>query len=197
MYRNVIKRILDIAICLVLLLPVLVLVAIVSIAIIVTDGRPVFYNAERIGQGGKIFKMYKFRSMHVDAPDLRLADGSTYNGANDPRVTMIGRILRESSLDEVPQFFNVLNGTMSLIGPRPDTPKGAHKFPEHEKYFLQVKPGITGYSQAFFRNTVDWEQKAKNDSYYAQNVSFLFDVKIFLKTIQRVFSRTGTYKQVD
>ena len=88
----------------------------------VVDRGPVFFNAQRIGKDGKLFKMYKFRSMYVNAPDIRLADGSTYNGADDPRVTKIGKFMRAMSIDEIPQILNVLNGTMSLIGPRPDPP---------------------------------------------------------------------------
>lgn len=83
---------------------------------------------------------------------------------------------------------------MSVIGPRPDTPKGAHRYPKEEKFFLQVKPGITGYSQAYYRNTVDGKTKAEHDMYYAQKVSFFFDVKIFFKTIETVLLRKGTYK---
>ena len=86
---------------------------------------------------------------------------------------------------------------MSFIGPRPDTPKGAHRYPNEEKYFLQVKPGITGYNQAYFRNSVDGKTKALNDMYYAQNISFLLDVKIIFKTIQIVFLGKGTYKKTN
>ena len=162
-----------------------------------SDKGPIFYNGKRIGQYGKPFKMYKFRSMMVDAPDLRLSDGSTYNGEDDPRVTKIGKFMRKTSLDELPQILNILNGTMSFIGPRPDTLQSAHQYPEEEKYYLQVKPGITGYSQAYYRNSVDGKTKAINDMYYAQNVSFLFDLKILFKTIETVLLRKGTYKSED
>ena len=197
MYKHILKRVLDIILSLIGM-PFFVLSFIVVAPIVyITDKGPIFYNAERIGQNGKLFKMYKYRSMYVNAPDIRLADGSTYNGEDDPRVTKIGKILRKTSVDEIPQVLNVFLGDMSVIGPRPDTPKGAHRYPKEEKFFLQVKPGITGYSQAYYRNTVDGKTKAEHDMYYAQNVSFFFDVKIFFKTIETVLLRKGTYKDEE
>ena len=197
MYRKVVKRLLDIVLSIVGLPFFLIALAIFGPMIYLSDRGSVFYNAERIGQYGKLFKMYKFRSMKMNAPDIRLADGSTYNGEDDPRVTKVGKFIRKTSIDELPQILNTLNGTMSFIGPRPDTPKGAHRYPEEEKYFLQVKPGITGYSQAYFRNSVDGKTKAINDMYYAQHISFWFDVKIFFKTIETVLLRKGTYKDEE
>lgn len=197
MYERYIKRAIDFVIALVAFPFVLLIILLVSPFIIADDGFPIFYNADRIGKNGKLFKMYKFRSMKNNAPDIRLADGSTYNGEDDPRVTKIGKILRKTSIDEIPQLLNVLIGNMSLIGPRPDTPKGLHRYPEEEKYYLRVKPGITGYSQAYFRNSVDGKQKAVNDMYYAQHVSFWFDVKILFKTVGTVLFRKGTYKDEE
>lgn len=197
MYERYIKRAIDFIIALVAFPFVLLIILIVSPFIIADDGFPIFYNADRLGKNGKLFKMYKFRSMKNNAPDIRLADGSTYNGEDDPRVTKIGKILRKTSIDEIPQLLNVLIGNMSLIGPRPDTPKGLHRYPEEEKYYLRVKPGITGYSQAYFRNSVDGKQKAVNDMYYAQHVSFWFDVKILFKTVGTVLFRKGTYKDEE
>lgn len=193
-YKNMLKRILDIILSLIGLPIFLFSFIFVAPIIYITDKGPIFYNAERIGKNGKLFKMYKYRSMYVNAPDIRLADGSTYNGEDDPRVTKIGKFLRKTSIDEIPQVLNVLIGNMSVIGPRPDTPKGAHRYPKEEKYFLTVKPGITGYSQAYYRNSVDGKTKALHDMYYAKNISFLFDVKIFFKTIETVILRKGTYK---
>jgi lipopolysaccharide/colanic/teichoic acid biosynthesis glycosyltransferase len=165
--------------------------------ILLEDGRPIFYNAERIGKDGKIFKMYKFRSMKNNAPDIRLADGSTYNGEDDPRVTKVGKILRKTSVDELPQILNILKGDMSLIGPRPDPTDWLEKYPPEVKVFLEVRPGITGYSQAYFRNSADGETKMKNDVYYAQNCSFWLDVKIFFKTIAVVLEHENTYKDTS
>lgn len=195
MYKNFFKRGIDLVLA-ILLLPVFFIVfLIISPIIYFTDKGSIFYNAERIGKNGKIFKMYKFRSMNMNAPDIRLEDGSTYNGEDDPRVTKIGKIMRKTSIDEIPQILNILRGDMSLIGPRPDTPKGAHRYPDEEIYFLKVRPGITGYSQAYFRNSVDGKTKAINDMYYAKNISFWFDVKIFFKTIETVILGKGTYKE--
>lgn len=194
MYQSFFKRLIDIVFALIGLPIFLISFVIFAPIIYFTDRGPVFYNAPRIGQGGKLFKMYKYRSMYVNAPDIRLADGSTYNGEDDPRVTPIGRFMRKTSIDELPQFINVLIGNMSIIGPRPDTPAGAHRYPEEEVYFLRVKPGVTGYSQAYYRNSVDGKTKALHDMYYAQNIGFIFDVKIFFKTIVTVLLRKGTYK---
>lgn len=197
MYEKVIKRLLDFIIALIALPFVLLIIIIVSPFIIADDGFPIFYNAKRIGQNGKLFKMYKFRSMKSNAPDIRLADGSTYNGEDDPRVTKVGKVLRSTSIDEVPQLLNVLTGKMSLIGPRPDPPDWLDKYPEDIRVFLKVKPGITGYSQAYFRNSVDGEEKMKNDAYYATCCSFVMDVKIFFKTIMTVLGHENTYKDSE
>jgi len=131
--------------------------------------------------------------MIVNAPDIRLPDGSTYNAEDDPRVTKIGKFLRKTSIDELPQIFNVLKGEMSFIGPRPDPVDWLNKYTEEEKVFLTVKPGITGYNQAYFRNSVDANTKIKNDIFYAENISFILDLKILLKTLQTVFSRQNIY----
>lgn len=133
--------------------------------------------------------MYKFRSMKVNAPDIRLENGDTYNGDDDPRVTKVGRFMRKTSIDEIPQFLNVLNGTMSFIGPRPDTPDFLHVYEEKFPAVLTIKPGITGYNQAYFRNSIDGAEKMKNDNYYAEHLSFWMDIKIMFKTIKTVLFR--------
>lgn len=197
MYEKYMKRIFDFGISLIALPFVIFIIIVVSPFIIIDDGFPVFYNAERIGRNGKLFKMYKFRSMKKDAPDIRLEDGSTYNGEDDPRVTKIGRILRSNSLDEIPQLLNVLKGEMSLIGPRPDPPDWIERYNEDEKVFLKVRPGITGYSQAYFRNSVDSKAKIDNDVFYAQNCSFLLDIKILFRTIIVVLQHENVYREGD
>lgn len=197
MYERFLKRLIDIIIAIVALPFFIIAFIIVTPFILLEDGAPIFYNADRIGKYGKIFKMYKFRSMKKNAPDIRLADGSTYNGENDPRVTKIGKILRKTSVDELPQILNILKGDMSLIGPRPDPTDWLEKYPPEVKVFLKVRPGITGYSQAYYRNSADGETKMKNDVYYAQNCSFLLDVKIFFKTIAVVLEHENTYKDTS
>ena len=158
MYKHFFKRVFDIIIGLLGFPFFLIAFLVFSPIIKLTDKGPVFYNAERIGRNGKLFKMYKFRSMYVNAPDIRLADGSTFNGEDDPRVTKIGKFIRATSIDEVPQILNILNGTMSLIGPRPDPPDWLDKYPEDIRVFLTVRPGLTGYSQAYYRRTEDEER---------------------------------------
>ena len=197
LYIKFFKRVIDIFVSFFVCLGLIPVCVIVGILIKKEDGGAIFYNAERIGQNGKLFKMYKFRSMKENAPDIRLADGSTYNGADDPRVTKIGKILRETSIDELPQFINVLKGEMSIIGPRPDPPDWLDKYPEDIKIFLSVRPGITGYSQAYFRNDADGEMKMQNDAYYAKNCSALMDLKIIFKTIESVFKHENTYKDTE
>ncbi len=194
MYKYFFKRLFDFVIALIAL-PFLLLIMIpVSIAILIDDFGPIFYCGKRIGKNGKPFRMIKFRSMKVNAPDIRLEDGSTYNGDDDPRVTKVGRFLRKTSIDELPQLINVLFGKMSLIGPRPDPVDWLERYTEEEKLFLKVKPGITGYNQAYFRNLTDGKEKIKYDIYYAKNISFVLDVKIFFKTIVTVLKKENLYK---
>lgn len=189
MYRRYFKRIIDICIGL-LSFPFVVLeIMILGPVIYLTDKGPIFYIADRIGKNGKIFKMYKLRSMKVNAPDIRNADGSTFNGDDDPRVTRIGRIIRKTSLDELPQIINVILGDMSLIGPRPNLPSPYENLSLLEKKRLVVRPGITGYNQAYYRNSVDAKEKFVNDVYYVDNLSFKLDCKIFIATIYSVLKR--------
>ncbi|WP_259330579.1 sugar transferase [Parabacteroides merdae] len=193
LYQKVVKRILDVLICL-LILPFVLLVTIpVAIIIKLEDGGPVFYRSMRIGLGFKEFGMLKFRSMKVNAPDLRNEDGSTYNSAVDLRVTKIGKRLRETSLDEIPQFFNVLFGQMSLIGPRAGDIESKDTYEKDEKDKLLIRPGISGYAQAYYRNGLKVREKRMIDAWYAHNVSFLLDVKIVFKTIETVFKHDNIY----
>lgn len=195
MYKYFFKRVIDIIIGLVALPFVLLVIICLAPFIYFTDRGPIFYNATRVGKDYKPFKMFKLRSMYVNAPDIRNADGSTFNSDNDPRVTPIGRIMRKTSLDEFPQFLNVLIGDMSFIGPRPSTPK---IFEENititmKKHF-DVKPGITGYTQAYYRNSIEKEKRYELDAYYSKNVSFCLDFKILLKSIVTVILSRNIYK---
>lgn len=177
------KRFLDLLLSLLILPFILILTVLVGLCIKIEDGGPIFYMALRTGRYGKPFKMYKFRSMKVNSPDIRLADGSTFNSDDDPRVTKMGKFLRRTSIDEIPQFINVLIGDMALIGPRPDTPMYLNKYTDEERVVLNVRPGITGYNQAVNRNTVLTKEKLKNDIYYVKNMSFSLDIKIIWMTI--------------
>ena len=189
MYVNFLKCLIDFIIGLCALPFVVVTLVIVGPFIYFEDKGPIFYKAKRIAKGGKTFCMFKFRSMKVNAPDIRLENGDTYNGDDDPRVTKVGRFMRKTSIDEIPQFLNVLNGTMSFIGPRPDTPDFLHVYEEKFPAVLTIKPGITGYNQAYFRNSIDGAEKMKNDNYYAEHLSFGMDIKIMFKTIKTVLFR--------
>ena len=194
MYKCFFKRFLDIVISFFGVLGFLVVFIFVAPIIHFTDGGPVFYNAERRGKDGKVFKMYKFRSMKVNSPDLRNADGSTYNGANDPRVTKIGKILRKTSLDEVPQVLNIFLGDMSIVGPRPVLPtKPLDPSDADRMKRFSVRPGLTGYSQAYFRNSIDQDEKLKNDCYYVDHLTFMMDVKVIFVTAMSVLKRKNIY----
>ena len=187
------KRLFDIILSLIALPFVLLLLLIFAPIIYLTDKGPVFYNAERLGYKGKVFKMYKLRSMYVNSPNLKNADGSTYNGKNDPRVTKVGRFLRKTSLDETAQLINVIKGDMSWIGPRPATPMILENTTELQKARFAVRPGITGYTQMKFRNSAQGEKRYEGDKYYVENVSFKLDVMIIFGTVKRVLKRYNIY----
>ena len=185
LYRFI-KRTFDIIFSAILMMPVGIVIGISALFIKKEDNGPIFYMANRIGRFGKTFKMFKLRSMKVDAPDIRLADGSTYNGDNDPRVTKFGKFARKTSLDELPQLINILKGDMTFIGPRPDTPMYLDKYTNEERIVLTVRPGITGYNQSVNRNSVLTKEKLKNDIYYVNHLSLWFDIKIIFMTVATV-----------
>lgn len=192
MYPHFLKRIIDIIIGLIALPFVILVVIIFAPIIYLTDKGPVFYNATRAGKNYKPFKMFKLRSMYVNAPDIRNADGSTFNSDNDPRVTPIGKFMRKTSLDEFPQFLNILIGDMSFIGPRPKLYKDGKKIEEmdiNRQKSYNVKPGVTGYAQAYFRNSITNEEKYYYDAYYADHLNFWMDVKIVFQTFWSVIAR--------
>lgn len=139
--------------------------------------------------------MIKFRSMKVNAPDIRLEDGSTYNSDNDERVTKIGKIIRKTSIDEIPQALNILKGDMAFIGPRPDSAMWLNNYTEEERTILSVRPGITGYNQAINRNAVGTKEKLLNDIIYVEKMSFLFDLKIFCMTVKSVLLSKNIYRE--
>ncbi len=193
MYRKFVKRLIDI-ITAILALPLWLLILLVVGPIIYFQDRgPIFYNAGRLGKNGKVFKMYKFRSMKMNAPDIRNADGSTYNAEDDPRLTSIGKFIRKTSIDETPQIINILKGDMSVIGPRPDLPEHMNLYEGEESRKLEIRPGVTGYSQAYFRNTIPWKERIINDIYYIDHLSLWIDIKIFVKTVVSVLKREDVY----
>lgn len=194
MYRYI-KRFFDIFIS-IIILPIFVFISLILFIIIKLDDKgPIFFIHKRLGYRGQIFSMIKYRSMKVNSPDIRLEDGSTFNSIDDPRQTRIGRFLRKTSIDEIPQIINVLLGNMSIVGPRPDTIDSYEKYTENDKKRLDVKPGITGYSQAFYRNSISSQEKINNDIYYVKNISFLLDIKIILKTIITIFKKDKIFSK--
>ncbi len=194
-YRRHGKRMWDVVLGTLALPIVGAVIAGCGVAIRLEDGGPVFYNAPRIGKDGRPFIMYKLRSMKVDAPDLVMDDGSTYNGADDPRMTRVGAFMRKTSLDEMPQFLNVLKGDMSVVGPRPDLAREVELYRGEEPLKLAVRPGITGYAAVYGRNALPWHDRLALDVDYVRNLSFPLDAKVFLKTFFTVFNQEGIYVQ--
>lgn len=176
---------------LIILSPILL---IVMVAIKIESRGPVVFAQERVGYKGKRFKMYKFRSMVENAEELKekLKDQNEMNGPmfkmkNDPRVTRVGRIIRKTSIDEIPQFVNVLKGDMSLVGPRPSLLKEVEEFDDWMLRRLDVKPGLTCYWQVSGRNDIDFEEWMKLDIKYIEEQSILVDIKLILKTVLVLF----------
>jgi undecaprenyl phosphate N,N'-diacetylbacillosamine 1-phosphate transferase len=197
MYLTIIKHSCDFIfslICCIFLVPISL---VVGIFIKLEDGGAVFYRARRLGKDGKPFTMLKFRSMKERAPDLRNADGTTYSAADDPRQTKVGKFLRETSIDELPQFFNVLFGHMSVLGPRPDPVEWYELSSVEVRKKYSVKPGISGYTQAYYRNTLTLEEKNKCEVFYAENISWKLDIKIIFKTVSRLISREDVYRNKE
>jgi len=192
-YRNFFKRIFDLVLVIIALPFWLIILLIVGPMIYFQDKGSIFYNAPRLGKDGKIFKMFKFRSMKINVPDIRNEDGSTFNAEDDPRLTKIGKFIRKTSLDETPQLLNIIKGEMSIIGPRPDLPEAINIYNSEQIKKIMVRPGITGYNQAYYRNSIDMENKFFNDVYYVENLSILLDIKIIVKTIISIIQRKNIY----
>jgi len=194
----IIKRIIDIigALCGVLLLSPLMIVT--SIWIKLDSKGPVFFAQNRVGQGGMGFKMYKFRSMCTDAEGLldnlrekNEMSGPMFKIKEDPRVTKIGKFIRKTSIDELPQLFNVLNGEMSLVGPRPSLPKEVAQFTSFQKQRLIAKPGLTCYWQVKGRSDVSFEEWMEMDIEYIRRRNTWVDVKLIFKTVGVLFGDEG------
>ena len=196
MYK-VIKRFLDFILSVICLPFIIIAIIIFGVLIKIEDRGPIFYFADRIGKNGKIFKMFKFRSMVQDAPDLRMEDGSTFNSENDSRVTKLGKFMRKTSIDEVPQILNVLIGDMSFIGPRPDSAMWIDNYTEEERIIHKVAPGISGYNQVINRNSVTTKEKLQNDFYYVENLSFFLDFKILIMTIMTIVKSKNIYRDEE
>ena len=184
-YDRYIKRLLDIllsGLALLILWPVLLIVAILVRCKL---GSPVIFCQERPGKNEKIFKLYKFRTM----TDARDEQGNLL--PDEVRLTKFGKLLRSTSLDELPELWNILKGDMSLVGPRPLLVKYLPLYNEEQRHRHDVRPGLTGWAQVNGRNTLSWEDKFRYDVWYVQNISFLLDLKTVFLTVKKVFCREG------
>ena len=191
MYKSFLKRLIDIVVSVVFILCFWWLYIVLAVLIRIKLGRPVLFKQERPGLNGKIFTMYKFRSM---------TDGRDKNGkllSDNERLTSFGRVLRATSLDEIPEFVNVLKGDMSLVGPRPLLVEYLPRYNEFQARRHEVKPGITGWAQINGRNAISWEDKFKYDVEYVINQSFLMDLKILFLTVKKVVVRENINQGQD
>jgi lipopolysaccharide/colanic/teichoic acid biosynthesis glycosyltransferase len=185
MYKNCIKRLLDILISLIIIVCFCWLYLILFILVRTKLGSPVLFKQPRPGKDEKIFNMYKFRTM---------TDEKDENGnllPDEVRLTAFGKKLRSTSLDELPEFFNILKGDMSFIGPRPLLVKYLPYYNERERLRHSVRPGLTGYAQAHGRNAISWEKKFEYDVWYVEHLTFLTDIKVIIDTVKTVLSHDG------
>ena len=191
---EVIKRLIDVVCSFLGVLVLSPLFIIIAIIIKTTSKGPVFFSQKRVGKNGKEFDMYKFRSMVVNAEELKekLAaqnemSGPMFKMKDDPRVTKVGKFIRKTSIDELPQLWNVLKGDMSLVGPRPSLPKEVAQFEEWMYKRLEVKPGLTCYWQVSGRNSIDFEEWMKLDIKYVNDRNTWIDIKLIFKTVAVLF----------
>ena len=168
------------------------LLGLIAAAIKIDDPGPVFFRQERAGKGGRIFRVFKFRTMVVDAEKK---GAGVFVEEEDPRITRMGKFLRHASLDELPQLINVLRGEMSLVGPRPSLPYQVGNYDERQRRRLLVKPGITGWAQVNGRNALTWPERIELDLWYVDNWSLWLDMKILLKTFLVVLGKQGLYRK--
>ena len=188
MYKHFFKRLFDIVMSLLILIIFSPVLLIIAIAIKLDSKGPVIFKQERIGKGGKVFKIYKFRSMCVNAEHT---GSGVYSGKGDSRVTRVGKFLRATSLDELVQALNILRGDMSFIGPRPPLtyhPWPIEEYTEEQLRMFEVRPGITGWAQVNGRKEVEWHKRIQLNVWYVDHLSLLLDIKIFFMTIFKVFT---------
>lgn len=199
LYGRFLKRPLDLLLLL-LMIPFVLPIVLALAALIKADGGPAFYSQERVGQGGRVFRMWKLRSMSVNADaelqallqrdaSARLEWNETQKLRHDPRITRIGGIIRRSSLDELPQLWNVLVGSMSFVGPRPFLPEQQAIYPG--EHYYELRPGLTGFWQTSERNATSFPERAMYDSRYHEQISFVTDLRILAATCGVVLRGTG------
>lgn len=188
MYRKIVKRFLDIFFATLIFIVSLPFLLIIAIAVKIDSKGPVIFKQKRLGRNGKEFNIYKFRTMVVGAE----ATG-VYSDNHDPRITRVGNILRKTSLDEIPQVINILKGDMSFVGPRPPLtyhPWPLEEYTEEQRRMFNMRPGITGWAQVHGRKTVEWHKRIELNVWYTENVSFMLDVKIIIKTVFKVLKNS-------
>ncbi len=191
MYKHFFKRFFDIFVSLIGIILAAIPMLIVAIAIKIDSKGPVIFKQERVGKNGKVFKIFKFRSMCVGAEKT---GSGVYSGKGDSRVTKVGKFLRATSLDELPQFFNLLKGDMSLVGPRPPLtyhPWAWDKYTDEQKRMFEVRPGITGWAQVNGRKEVEWNKRIQLNVWYVDHVSLWLDIKILFMTVFKVFTNAN------
>jgi len=198
--QRLLKRAFDVVLTALMLVPLVPIMALVALAILLDDGRPILFRQKRMGENGRIFKMYKFRTMIKGAEKIQAQVDQTDDNGNlihkrkdDPRVTRVGRILRRYSLDELPQFFNVLRGTMSLVGPRPELPYLVEKYKPWQRKRFAIPQGLTGWWQIHGRSDKPMHLHTEDDLYYIQNYSIWLDIQILIRTIWIVLRGKGAY----
>ncbi len=197
MYKNYVKRWFDLFLAVLGLIVVSPIMLISSIAIKIDSRGPIIFKQKRLGQYGKEFDIYKFRTMCVGAENM---GSKQYSFKSDPRITKVGRILRATSIDELPQLFNIIKSEMSLIGFRPPLTYHPFRFEEYtdeQKIMFELKPGITGWAQIHGRKEVDWDDRIAMNVWYAKNVSLKIDIIIFFTTIWKVLLNKDNVNQSE
>jgi undecaprenyl phosphate N,N'-diacetylbacillosamine 1-phosphate transferase len=187
MYKNYFKLIIDFMLSVFILLLISPLLLITAILIKIYDPGPIIFKQKRVGLNEKEFDIYKFRTMIVNADSV----GPVLTQDNDPRITKLGKFLRRTSIDEFPQFINVLKGEMSIIGPRPEVPSIVKDYTTEQRFVFTVRPGLTGWAQINGRDELSIETKLNYDITYIKKLSFIFDLKIFLLTFPALISKRG------
>lgn len=188
------KRVIDVVGALVALAVLGPVLAVVAAGVRLTSRGPILFRQSRLGRSGVPFEIWKFRTMYAGAREVRNADGSAFSANDDPRVTPLGRLLRASSLDELPQLWNVVRGDMSLVGPRPDQVDQMRYYKPAEYRKLAVRPGITGLAQVRGRNRIAWEARKQLDSDYVDRWSIWLDAKLLAETVPCVLLRRGIHQ---
>lgn len=194
---KIIKRIYETIIAITLIILLCPFMILISLLIKLTSKGPVFFNQNRLGKNGHIFIIHKFRTMVINAENF---GSGIYTNESDNRITKIGRFLRKTSLDELPQLFNIIKGQMSFVGPRPPVPYHPYKYEDYtdeQRLRFTVLPGLTGYAQILGRNSLNWDERIELDVYYVKNKSLLLDLKIIFLTFISVIKKENIYNHKE